>query len=105
MKQTNHQHQQPNGFIMGMVLGGIVGATALYALGTKNGRKVLRSTLDSLENIDELVTKLEEKSGGHDLFEAVPTVQTVIDKIQSTLPIAKEIKRYFSKDGKIIKGS
>jgi gas vesicle protein len=104
------KHNDQGGFMLGLVMGGIVGSSALYMLGTKEGRKKLRNILDTLEDMDsDLVNELESMLKDED-GEAVKNVKSiatditqVLDKIQSTLPIKKQIEKYFAKDGKMLK--
>lgn len=96
--------------MFGLVMGGVVGSSALYMLGTKEGRKKLRDILDALENMDsdlihELETMLKDDDGA--AVKQVKSIATditqVLDKIQSTMPIKKQVEKYFAKDGKVLK--
>ncbi len=104
------KHNDQTGFMFGLVMGGVVGSSALYMLGTREGRKKLRGILDALENMDnDLIHELENmlKDDDGTAVKQVKSIATditqVLDKIQSTLPIKKQVEKYFAKDGKMLK--
>lgn len=108
--QKKHNEQQGGGFWFGMMMGSIVGSSALYLLGTKEGRKKFRNILDSLEDIDtELIHDLEtmlkddDGTGVKQVKSVVTDIAQVLDKIQSTIPAKKQVEKYFAKDGKVLK--
>jgi gas vesicle protein len=107
--QKKHNEQQ-GGFWFGMMMGSVVGSSALYLLGTKEGRKKFRNILDSLEDIDtelihELETMLSDEDGAgvKNVKSVVTDIAQVLDKIQSTIPVKKHVEKYFAKDGKVLK--
>lgn len=60
---NNNQHSN-GGFINGLLLGVIIGGGAVFLLGTKKGKKLLKTlTEEGLEGISELEDLLEEESG------------------------------------------
>lgn len=94
--------------MFGMIIGGLLGGSALYFLGTEKGRKQLRNILDTIEDLDESTLKELEEKGKEMLDEAKnpfesSSIHSVLDKIQSSLPSKKEVKKYFEKDGKEMK--
>ncbi|KXK10822.1 MAG: hypothetical protein UZ22_OP11002000583 [Microgenomates bacterium OLB23] len=110
MQSTKKHNDQQGGFLFGLVVGGVVGSSALYMLGTKEGRKKLRGILDSLEDIDgDLIRELESalKDDGGSAIQNVKSIATdihqVLDKIHATIPVKKQIEKYFAKDGKMLK--
>ncbi|OGK44946.1 hypothetical protein A2957_03480 [Candidatus Roizmanbacteria bacterium RIFCSPLOWO2_01_FULL_38_11] len=108
MERNNHAHSahtQHSNFWFGLVMGGVAGGSLLYFLGTKNGRKQLRDILELIEDIDsdlieEFVKDLGE--GDPNSKNVTSNIHSLLDKIQETLP-AKEVKKYFVKDGKLLK--
>lgn len=109
--QSTRKHNDPQGgFLFGLVMGGIVGSSALYMLGTKEGRKKMRNILDSLEDIDgELVSEIESMLKDEDgtAVKNVKSIATdisqVLEKIHATIPMRKQVEKYFAKDGKVLK--
>lgn len=107
--QKNHNEQQ-GGFWFGLIMGGVIGSSALYMLGTKVGRKKFRNILDTLEDMDgdllsELETMLKDEDGSamKNVKSIATDISHVLDKIQSTIPVKKQIDKYFAKDGKVLK--
>jgi Sec-independent protein translocase protein TatA len=95
---NNNQKQNPAGnFWFGFVLGGILGVSCLFLLGTKKGRRLLKKTLEASEELEnylaEMVTEIEEKveESKEKLENKLPkttpskTVDTVLQKIRSAL--------------------
>ncbi len=54
------------GFIIGLMIGGLIGAAAMFLFGTKKGEEVREDLRkkgeDILENLDGILKQLEEKS-------------------------------------------
>ncbi|MBP9815782.1 hypothetical protein KBD09_00900 [Candidatus Woesebacteria bacterium] len=107
--QKNHNEQQ-GGFWFGLIMGGVIGSSALYMLGTKEGRKKFRDVLDTLEDMDgdllsELESMLKDEDGSamKNVKSIATDISHVLDKIQSTIPAKKQIDKYFAKDGKVLK--
>lgn len=93
---------------MGMAIGSIVGGLGLFAFGTKNGREKMRKLLDTFEDLDiedvEEFLKKQAAKGQKGPHSSIGSdIHTVLDKIQSSIPGQEEMKKYFSKDGKILK--
>ena len=111
MQSTQKKHnKQQGGFWFGMIMGGVIGSSALYMMGTKEGRKKFRAVLDTIEEFDgDLIAELESSLKDEDgtMIKSVKSVATdisqVLDKIQATIPIRKEVEKYFAKDGKVLK--
>ncbi len=99
--------EHSKGFRFGMMLGSVVGSAGLYLLGTQQGRKKLRSVIDSFDaldtNIVEDIKKLAQSPSESQGKKVVSDIQTVLHKIETTLPSRKEISRFFAKDGQILK--
>lgn len=111
MTRNSIVHKSENTFWSGLAMGAIFGASSLFLLGTKRGRKFLKNVIDATEDIEEIVAEsidelenhIPEKKMSPQEIMSGHTVQSVIEKIQSVLPEKKEIKKYFVRDGKILK--
>ncbi len=106
IKKHEHHAQQTN-FWSGIAMGAIFGASSLYLFGTKNGRKFVRQMLEAVENIedmgDEVLEEVQEYFSEERKPESVSNVESIIEKIQSAIPEKEQIKKYFFKDGKVLK--
>ncbi len=108
-------HKNSSNFWFGMLLGAGVGSLGLYFFGTKKGRKTLQKILDNAENIEvyleEVLNDLgnkasEETDEIREKFENISVkkdIGSVLEKIRSIMPDKKEVKKYFVKDGKVLK--
>lgn len=99
------------------VIGLLVGSGGLYLLGTNQGRKFLRGLLDAIDDIEltaeDILSEVEEILAAVVQDESTPiaavpkmsgeSLESVLHKIQHALPIRKNIKKYFSKEGQIQK--
>lgn len=115
-KKHEIQSSQSN-FWSGLALGVVFGASSLYVLGTKKGRKFLHQVMEAVENIEDMgedvIEEVSEFISEYKGAEAdspegkkqvnTGTVESIIDKIQSAIPEKKQIKKYFFKEGKILK--
>lgn len=105
---SDNEQEQDSNFWFGLALGGAVGSAALYFLGTKDGRDRMRKVLDTVENLDEdtleHLKKLAAEHGEEKVAQKVVSdIGSVLDKIESTIPSKKDLKKYFEKDGKSMK--
>ena len=119
-----NNHHQVNNFFFGFALGvGAAGAAAFF-LGTKKGRKMLKSALELSENLEENLLLLGEELGqtlaekGIDLREELKNLPKqvtttvshfkkehhgldgLLHKIKALSP--SPVKKFFAKEGKII---
>ena len=114
----NDTHKSSSGFWFGMIMGAALGASSLFFLGTKKGRKYAKKVIDSTEDwemvLEDIVSQIDMKTEGprHEFSErmkeyaelAKDDIGTVMDKIsQVAEKETKVVKKYFSKDGKILK--
>lgn len=109
-------NKNASNFWFGLIMGAAVGASGLYVLGTKNGRKFAKKMLDAAENWEMVLEDAVEefdintfsereniKEGAGELGKKVKgDMETVLEKIFSVAH-KQEVKKYFSKDGKILK--
>ena len=69
----------------------------------------MRDILDAIENFDgDTLRELEDLIKDEDgpvkaVVSLTSDISQVLDKIQSTIPVKKEVQKYFAKDGKVIK--
>jgi gas vesicle protein len=110
------EHKNSSNFWFGLMIGASLGAGSLYLLGTKNGRKQAKKILDAAEDwemvLEDVLAEVDEKTIGErenvkeGLKEfgktASGNMETVLEKIFSVAH-KHESKKYFSKDGKILK--
>lgn len=105
--QKNSDKKHGSGFWFGMMMGSAVGTAGLYLLGTADGRKKLREVLDGFDNMDtdiiEDIKKAAQEKDGKTSKKVVSDIHSVLGKIESSIPTRKEIKKYFVKDGKVMK--
>lgn len=109
-------HKNPSNFWFGLMIGSALGAGSLYLLGTKNGRKQAKKILDAAENwemiLEDAISEFDVNTYGErenvkeGLKEfgkkASGDMENVLEKIFSVAH-KQEVKKYFSKDGKILK--
>ena len=110
------EHKSTSNFWFGLLIGSALGAGGLYVVGTKNGRKFAKKMLDAAENwemvLEDAVAEFDFKTYGErenikegmEEFgkKAKGDMETVLEKIFSVAH-KQESKKYFSKDGKILK--
>lgn len=111
--QSKHKQvynsQAQSSFWFGLMMGGVVGSAALYAFGTKDGRSKLRKLIDIFENmdknmLDDIESMIKDSSSElRNIAVSSSNISQVLDKIQSNSPLQKEIKKYFKKEGKVLK--
>lgn len=109
------ENKNTSNFWFGLIMGITFGAGGLYLIGTKNGRKKIKKLMELAEDmelhleevVDNVGYDLEKKEEG---FKEKATefiekndIKGIIEKITSIIPEKKETKKYFVKDGKIIK--
>jgi len=105
-------------FWFGFALGTVFTTLVVFLLGTKKGRKTLKSVIDFSENIEnnlsELIIDLEnklkkdqEKNKENNQIKTKNNIFKIIDQIKFlTHPeIKKQTKKFFVKEGKIIEKS
>lgn len=111
----DHPRSSSN-FWFGMLMGTAVGAGGLFLLGTKKGRKYAKKILEAAENmefvLEDVVSEFEVNTfdKSEELEEKAiemgkkvkGSIETILDKITSHTK-DPHVKRYFSKDGKILK--
>jgi gas vesicle protein len=65
----NNHHKSGNNFLAGFVLGAVVGAGLVFLVGTKKGKKILKSlSEEGMENISQILERAD-KAVGMDEFE------------------------------------
>lgn len=85
---NNSQKQKPEGkFWFGLLVGGILGASGLFLLGTKKGRRLLKKILESTEELEDsladVISEFEEKVEENSHLIPSKNVDAVLQKIKS----------------------
>ena len=113
IKKTNLPHV--SNFWAGFAVGTLTVAGMAFFLGTKQGRATLKKILDISENLEdhvasvlqELEQSIEEKTQEvkHEIDKNQSTrLHSILNKIKDLSQKKKEIKKFFAKDGKIVRG-
>lgn len=115
MSKNNLHHSSSSNIWFSFVVGAVLGSSGLYLFGTKKGRQFLKKMLDVLEdlelNAEDVLMEVEGIIGEIDSSpketseEPANNLNSVMHKIQHVLPIRKNVKKYFSKEGQIQKSS
>lgn len=119
-----------NGFLLGLIIGGVIGAGAVFLFGTEKGKEVREELKekgdDALDDLDDVLTQLEKK--GKEIKKKADIVkeeiaekagemkenvsEEVVEKLDDTLAHIEALqergreataslrKKYFIKDGK-----
>ncbi len=87
-----------------------IGATVLFFLGTKKGRKTLQELMDFAQNLESNIDDLVESSkdlptGKNKIVEGATNITDLISRIQSVLPEGREVRKFFEKGGKPLKST
>lgn len=101
----NEEKEKGSNFWLGFLLGGIVGGVGLFALGTKEGKRLVEKLIEQVEgyekDLGKGVTSLQ-KEGKRLIKEAKKEVQTVKEKVsqevKSGISSLKPLR--FKKSGK-----
>ncbi len=109
---SQNEHKLTN-FWLGFAFGGIMAGGAAYLLGTKQGRKTLKTILEMSENWEENLAEIIEEVGqelgekGSEIiqeFKKQPpvknhsSIQGLLTKMRSLSPENKKEKRFFVKE-------
>ena len=99
--QDNNPHHD-NKFFSGFLIGLIIGAAAIFLLGTKRGKKILKTISEGgLENIVNALEEMEEEEiTDQDFVEDVSKpvkVEKEEKKSEEQVPEAKKTHRFFKK--------
>lgn len=91
----NNNGKSGGNFLGGFLLGFLIGGLVVFLLGTKKGKKILKTI--SEEGLDNLSNILEKTDGAGDLDEVYEEEEEAMPKGQSITKesIGKKTKRFF----------
>lgn len=115
LRNRENGDNKGNKFWPGFSLGTVFASLALFLFGTKGGRRFLKRLIEAAEELegsfDELLDEIEEistekiktRQSSSASHKAEGHISGVMERIKSVLPVRREVKKYFVRDGKIVK--
>lgn len=117
MRNEEKDTRSGGNYWSGFFIGAVFGLGIFFLLGTKKGREILKRALELSQEIEEKVSdiadELEErgqegKKSSKKIEKETSTsagdnLNSVLKKIKSAMPSKDEVKKYFVKDGKVLK--
>ena len=99
---NNDTNKSSGNFFSGFLLGALIGAAVVFFLGTKKGKRILKTiSEEGLDNISNILEKAEKEVNLDEVYEkeenVVPKKQAVIEETIEQKPKARRFFRGISR--------
>jgi len=94
---NNDTNRSSGNFFSGFMIGALIGATVVFLLGTKKGKKILKAiSEEGLDNISNIIEKVDKEINLDEVYEeeknVIPKKQAVLEE---TIEQKPKTKRFF----------